>query len=511
MVGSGFSLNAEPLPGVKTTFPTWRQLAESMFEELHPFEPAGTPKKLEARAHPLQIASEYEAAFGRRKLDLLLLAHIPDSDYKPGRLHHLLLQLPWADVFTTNYDTLLERTEVDGRTYQPVTKANELTTAFAPRIVKLHGSFPSQTPFIVSEEDYRTYPRKFAPFVNSVRQSLIEHSFVLIGFSGDDPNFLEWTGWIRDELGGNHAPIYLVGPLLLGNAERSLLERRGVTPIDLWPLFTSVTPRNGIHADSIEWFLSSLSAVRPPRKEKWPASSRPRLSGPVLPPLAGVGPVPEDIDLSPRAPLTTEVVAKVVERWRFERGEYPGWVVAPKEKRSELWLKTRDWFGPLVNFAKNWPATDRLLLFYEINWRLETMMAPSFTDLVEPFKRTLDETFPQLMQEQAVSNEISNSAIADAWLEIAFGLLRDARETYDSARWTELKVKINEIVSRHPRFSDRNDFETALWAIWNVERSQAKAILSQWQPSPHSPLAVMRKAGLLGELDELGEARAQRR
>ena len=233
MVGAGLSLNAEPLPGVHTRFPTWRELVTAMFDELHPIQRDMTPEQVKQRevrlnsTNPLRLASEYEAAFDRRKLNLLIQA--PKSgcrSHQPGRLHRLLLELPWADVFTTNYDTLLERTDVPGRAYQPVTKAGELPTAFAPRIVKLHGSFPAQTPFIITEEDFRTYPRDFAPFVNTVQQSLLENSFVLIGFSGDDPNFLEWTGWIRDELGRNHAPIYLVGALNIGDAERSLLVRR---------------------------------------------------------------------------------------------------------------------------------------------------------------------------------------------------------------------------------------------------------------------------------------------
>lgn len=224
MVGAGFSLNAEPLPGVRRQFPKWQDLSRAMIDELHPSEPAEARAKL-SNADPLRIASQYEAAFDKRKLDLFIRAQIPDSDYVPGKLHRMLMRLPWADVFTTNYDTLLEKTEIDKRMYQPVTEASELTTAFAPRIVKLHGSFASQNPFIISEDDYRTYPRKFAPFVNSVRQSLLENSLALLGFSGDDPNFLEWTGWIRDELGRNHAPIYLVGPLPLGTAKRSLLER----------------------------------------------------------------------------------------------------------------------------------------------------------------------------------------------------------------------------------------------------------------------------------------------
>jgi hypothetical protein len=237
MVGAGFSCNSEPLPGVRTRFPLWRDLVWGMFDQMYPPQINETPEQTKTRqdrfnsANPLRIASQYEATFDRRKLDELIRTLTPDSHHQPGRIHRLLLQLPWVDVFTTNYDTLLERTEIFERRYHLVTNSSELTTAFAPRIVKLHGSFPSQTPFIITEEDYRVYPRKFAPFVNTVQQSLLENAFVLIGFSSDDPNFLEWTGWIRDELGDKHAPIYMVGPLYVGSAERSLLARRGVSAL----------------------------------------------------------------------------------------------------------------------------------------------------------------------------------------------------------------------------------------------------------------------------------------
>ena len=45
----------------------------------------------------------------------------------------------------------------------------------APRIVKLHGTFPSLEPFIFTEEDFRSYPREFAPFVNLAQQVLLEN------------------------------------------------------------------------------------------------------------------------------------------------------------------------------------------------------------------------------------------------------------------------------------------------------------------------------------------------
>ena len=55
------------------------------------------------------LAHEIEAAFGRPALNQMLRDAIPDLQHEPSPLHVKLLDLPWSDVFTTNYDTLLER------------------------------------------------------------------------------------------------------------------------------------------------------------------------------------------------------------------------------------------------------------------------------------------------------------------------------------------------------------------------------------------------------------------
>jgi len=521
MVGAGFSRNAEPLAGVSSQFPTWRELVRAMFEQLHPATPDEKEIDKVTRENkfngssPLRIASEYEAALGRDKLDKIIRERNPDSDFQPGSLHRLLMGLPWADVFTTNYDTLLERTDVAGRNYQVVTKGEELPFTFSPRIVKLHGSFPSQTPFIVSEEDYRTYPRHFAPFVNTVQQALLENSFILVGFSGDDPNFLAWTGWIRDELNRNHAPIYLVGPLSLGNAERQLLNNRGVTPIDLAPLFQEMRP-DEIHQKSIEWFLECLAGAKPARPDRWPEFQEPIiLHRPGFPAIIGaIEKAPDEIPMAPnpQEPITNDLILKVVNRWRFERLNYPGWVILPHQKRTPLWNDTNYWIGALFHFTQNWPVAERILVYREINWRLETAMVPLFTDIMGPIEKTAAEAAAIFLGGQSIqiTELIPDAQVADvmvAWLELMFGLLREARETYKEDRWNSLKSEVAKMVSKRPEFNDQLLYEDALWAMWNVRRNEAKAIVVNWQPSAGSLLACLRKAGLLAELDELGESR----
>ena len=212
--------------------------------------------------------------FGRTDLRRFLRQSIRDEDFEPGETHLQLLKLPWRDVFTTNWDTLLERTSVrvTEHDYSLVRNVDDIPIANQPRIVKLHGSLAEHIPPILTEEDYRTYPTKFAPFVNTVQQAMMETVFCLIGFSGDDPNFLHWSGWVRDNLGDAAPKIYLAGLLDLSPHRRHMLEDRGVVPIDVarhpkaheWP--EHLRPRY-----AVEWVLHTLERGEPYDFVDWPS------------------------------------------------------------------------------------------------------------------------------------------------------------------------------------------------------------------------------------------------
>jgi len=223
----------------------------------------------------LRLAQEYEATHGRVSLDNLLQKVVPDNLYEPSTVHSQLLELPWADVFTTNWDTLLERA-ADGlleRNYERLMRIEDIPLKQRPRLVKLHGSFPSNGPFILTEDDFRTYPQKFAPFINLVQQSMMENVLCLVGFSGDDPNFLAWSGWVRDNLGDNSPRIYLCGMFHMRSGQRRMLEARGVTVIDLLPIFdvANSVPLNKRHEYAIDWFFKNLKAGQPPDILEWPS------------------------------------------------------------------------------------------------------------------------------------------------------------------------------------------------------------------------------------------------
>lgn len=222
MVGAGMGRNALPQTEGIAPFPLWNDLAGALLNVLYPGERPWFGLDV------MKLAQEYVEVYGRSALDERLKALIPDDQYLPGPLYEQLLTLPWADVFTTNYDRLLERTlpRISSRVYSTVLAPEDLVTAERPRIIKLHGSFPSRRPFVFTSEDYRCYPQRLAPFVNTVRQAVVETDLCLIGFSGDDPNFLQWIGWVRDQLAGSMRQVYLCGVNDLGESKR----RYGVAP-----------------------------------------------------------------------------------------------------------------------------------------------------------------------------------------------------------------------------------------------------------------------------------------
>ena len=265
MVGAGFSKNADVVDD-ETSAPNWEELAGSMFEALYqkPEDEAEIKRweiqkiKKTSGKNVLKLAEEYKSVFGRNKLNKFIEANINDDMYIPGDLHKKLLSLNWRDVFTTNYDTLLERTidKINVKfNYKILTSQNDLPGSTHPRIIKLHGSVDSAKHYIICEEDYRTYPVQFAPLVNTVQQAMLETQLCLIGFSGDDPNFLSWLGWLRDNMGENCPTIYLVGLFQnMSAAEKMTLESQNITIVDLGDMFKGEVG----HREALDAFLDKL-------------------------------------------------------------------------------------------------------------------------------------------------------------------------------------------------------------------------------------------------------------
>ncbi|MBN8915081.1 MAG: SIR2 family protein [Rhizobiales bacterium] len=327
-----------------------------MARELYGAQSANAPRD------PLRLAEEFRASLGDAALTDFLRRRIRDDTFEPGQIHRDLLDLPWADVLTTNYDTLLERAAQDARRgYDLVRKESDLPHAGGPRIIKLHGSLRDGASVVISEEDYRTYPQRRAAFVNTARQVFIENELCLLGFSGDDPNFLQWAGWVRDRLSTAARRIYLVGALDLPPVKRRLLEARGVAPIDLAPAVESERADRR-HAAAISMFLAHLKAARPAEPDDWkPASYAhyPSLRGGDHDAWFRDGRNPEKVVEALRAALVI---------WRADRQTCPGWLVCPLDVRRSIRSGTTS-VNNLSLALDTSPENERRDALLELAWR----------------------------------------------------------------------------------------------------------------------------------------------
>lgn len=355
MIGAGFSRFADRAADTTPPAPLWSDFRKLMLDELYPEE--------DGPSDPLALAEEYRATLGVSALENLIRCRVRDDEWTPGEIHRRMLSLPWADVLTTNWDTLLERS-VESRpdlSYDIVRIPRDIARTRSPRIAKLHGSLPSG-PFIFTEEDFRTYPRQFAPFVNLARQVLLENELCLIGFSGDDPNFLEWSGWVRDQLGDAARPIRLIGNLSLSASRRRLLERRNITPIDLAQLVAEY-PEEERPRRASESFLNFLEQGRP-AKATWE----------LTPPDESVKSLPD----------ADSRLIRLKEMWARDRKAHPGWLVAPSSLRQTLQNVPGEYIELFQSDLDKASKSVRASILYEAIWRWETAFWP-LPDFVENF------------------------------------------------------------------------------------------------------------------------------
>lgn len=461
MVGAGFSRFATPATPATPELPLWRDFERDMVSALE-LDPASS-----AISSSLRLAEQYQAAFGRPALETLIRNRVRDDAWMPGSLHEELLRLPWADVLTTNWDTLLERVADSGseQSYEPILVPGDIARTRAPRITKLHGTFPSLSPFIFTEEDFRTYPSKYAPFVNLAQQILLENELCLLGFSGDDPNFLQWSGWVRDHLGDKARRIHLVGVFDMPPSQRRMLEQRNVSVIDLAPLVAVADP-NDRHRLATEAFLVALRQKRPIARWKWQRAERPEGQREVEPPEALLG------------------------RWRQERATYPGWLVAPQ---SERYLTRLDTERDTPAFAPTFADTEgelRNAFVAELVWRCEVSLW-GLPDWIVP------------LAEAAASDRnvpLSRSQSVD----INLGLARRYREIRNTYGFFAAIARASPGASADD--GARVAYERYLWARERLDYIGMEAEIEALRGS--DPAWAFRRAAALAEVGRPAEAAA---
>lgn len=485
MIGSGFSKNAREYRCTEKKFLDWNQLGDIFYKKLY-------GKLPEEEEHPcyyqsiLKLASKVQQNFGRSNLDKLLLDNLPDEEYEPSELHESLLKLNWTDIFTTNYDTLLERTRarVFNKRYQVVLNKDDLVYSKYPRIIKLHGSFPSSRPFIITEEDYRRYPQDFAVFVNTVRQSLIENVMCMIGFSGDDPNFLSWIGWIRDHLGNESASkIYLIGVFDIDKTEQMLYDSRNIILINMKDCEGI---NSGDHKKGLSLFFYALEHFQRIEEKEESIQDNQNQICQLLTSYKS-----EKIKLLDN----TEILQNFIDTWRKERENYSEWFIIPYSKREKIeknielesiFIKT---LGDIMKSQKELEKKKIKMvgeILYELNWRREQCLLPvgeGEADVYAIYLSKLPDTIGRWGKKDC---------------EICFTLLEYWRLHGNFKEWNAIIIKLEEQIDDTQK--NKLFYEKAAKMFYNLECSDLSNALMDLSGAEYRVGLEFKISSLLVEL-----------
>lgn len=511
MIGAGFSRNADPVSSSARRFPAWSDMAAALSDSLYPLEEPRwrdqARKDASATSGFLRLAQEYETAFGRLALNERIRSLVPDHDYQPGALHRRLLTLPWGDIFTTNWDTLLERAgrDVFSRNYDTVHTYAEIPGAQRPRIVHLHGSFPAYDPFVFTEEDFRRYPITHAPFVNLVQQALMESTLCLLGFSGDDPNFLHWSGWVRDNLGPHSPKIFLIGWLNLSPHRRRMLENRNVVPVDLAMLpGVGRWPSDVKHKHALRWLLTELECPPVHNPLHWPKGRESYRND------------SSELCVLTRAAMSGRTEAKesyslltrLRKTWQGERDLYPDWFVAPKRARDEIWRNTEPHLPFLLRMLKISGDETIAGVFREACWRLNVALASSesFESGCHTLLRTIG--FFTANGESTCDFGARGKELLESAQHIALFVLRSSVREGDRASFLETRDRLSYFPYRPQDVSNELIYACALWHRDHAEFPQLEQCLYGWNVELADHGWSIRKAGLMSYL---GWQRSSRR
>lgn len=177
-VGAGLSLDAG-LPG-------WSALLNPLRSD------CGVPDELA----DLPLVAEYIEVDvrkgGRDRLEQHILDQIVTANPAPSESHHLIRKLRVKEIWTTNYDELIEQAVPNAAVAVQEEDIRSIGTAKAT-IIKMHGSADTsqrrwaKAP-VITRSDYEAYEIARPRTWSLLRATYLSRTFLFLGFSFTDPN-----------------------------------------------------------------------------------------------------------------------------------------------------------------------------------------------------------------------------------------------------------------------------------------------------------------------------------
>lgn len=250
-VGAGISQGAG-LPG-------WLDLIQPLAERVEYSLPAN--HRLITSEHLLRAAQYFVNQKGRNALGTYLQQKLDTTQINLNEPLRLVACLPISTIYTTNYDDLLERALHEAnRSVAPVITPVQLAHVSSGRVclVKMHGTLEQPETLVITLSDYNQYFRTHALIAQKLSTSLIDKTFLFIGYGLNDYNFNQIHGQIEFDLHEYGRRAYAV----MFNANPQDVEdlrRRNIEVISL--AGDSIEERNQTLAEWLQLLMSQIEQM----------------------------------------------------------------------------------------------------------------------------------------------------------------------------------------------------------------------------------------------------------
>lgn len=130
---------------------------------------------------------------GRATLEAAILDSIVNANSAPSSGHETIARMPLEEIWTTNYDRLLETAMPDARLVVAEEDLLDRRTHSSRRLIKMHGSVNaagsgwSRAP-VITRGDYEGYQNDNPRMWSALQATYLTRSTLFLGFSFSDPN-----------------------------------------------------------------------------------------------------------------------------------------------------------------------------------------------------------------------------------------------------------------------------------------------------------------------------------
>ena len=185
-IGSGISR--------KSGYARWKDILRECAEEIE----LDVEKEVQDL---ITLAEFYVNDKNRTKINQTIADYFKDSNGCITDVHKILCAFPVKSIWTTNYDTLIERTlDFLGTNYSVLTDDESYTSILrnAKVIVhKIHGDVKNPSECIITRSDYESYEKKHDIVLSELKGEMCANSFLFLGYSFSDTDIQHILSRIR--------------------------------------------------------------------------------------------------------------------------------------------------------------------------------------------------------------------------------------------------------------------------------------------------------------------------